>query len=196
MSAHQLRRAADLERLRALEKASRGRLKLLAADAVPGRPIRLEMRCRTAADARYPVRAVVGVSLRIDLPARYPFERPVVTIESPIFHPNVFANGLVCQGERWLPAEGLDLLVKRMIRLASFDPAHVNPASPANRAAASWYLAQVARTPEAFPTDRVEWDTDRVIRPCPACGKSLRLPAGRRGRVNCPSCSNNVEVQT
>ena len=196
MSAHQLRRAADLERLRALETASHGRLKLLAADPVPGRPIRLEMRCRTAADGRYPTHAVVGLTLRIDLPARYPFERPVVTIESPIFHPNVFASGLVCQGERWLPAEGLDLLVKRMIRLATFDPAHVNPASPANRAAAVWYLAQVSRTPEAFPTDRVEWDAERVVRPCPACGKSLRLPAGRRGMVTCPACRSAVEVQT
>lgn len=196
MSAHQLRRAADLERLRALAAASHGRLKLVAADATPGRPIRLEVRCRTAADERYPGRAVVGVSLRIDLPARYPFERPVVTIESPIFHPNVFGNGLVCQGDRWLPAEGLDLFVMRMIRLATFDNAHVNPASPANRAAASWYQAQVARTPEAFPSDRVEWHAERVVRACPACGKTLRLPAGRRGTVNCPSCRSDVEVQT
>jgi hypothetical protein len=196
MSAHLLRRAADLERLRALEAASHGRLKALAADATPGRPIRLEMRCRTAADERYPARAVVGVSFRIDLPLRYPFERPAVTIESPIFHPNVFANGLVCQGDRWLPSEGLDLLIKRMIRLATFDSAHVNPASPANRRAASWYLALAACAPEAFPTDRVEWDAERVICPCPACGKSLRLPAGRRGMVNCPACRRDVEVRT
>lgn len=196
MSAHQLRRAADLDSLRALAVASRGRLKLLAADATPGRPIRLEMRARTAADARYPERATTSVILRIDLPARYPFERPQASIESPIFHPNVFTHGLVCQGERWLPAEGLDLLVKRVIRLATFDPAHVNPASPANRVAASWYLAQLARTPDAFPTDRIEWETERVVRPCPACGKPLRLPAGRRGQVHCPACWQNVEIQT
>lgn len=196
MSAHQLRRAADLESLRALVAASRGRLKLLAADPRPGRPIKLEMRARTAADARYPERATTIVVFHIDLPARYPFERPVVKIESPIFHPNVFPNGLVCQGERWLPAEGLDLLVKRMIRLAVFDVAHVNPASAANRAAASWYLAQIARTPEAFPTDRVEWESERVVRPCPACGKPLRLPAGRRGQVHCPACRREVEIQT
>lgn len=196
MSAHQLRRAADLESLRALAAASGGRLKLIDAQATPGRPIRLEMRCRTAADQRYPERASVGVTFRIDLPARYPFERPAVSIESPIFHPNVFPSGLVCQGDRWLPSEGLDLLVKRMIRLATFDPGHVNPASPANRPAANWYLAQLARTPEAFPTDRVEWEAERVIRPCPACGKSLRLPAGRRGLVHCPACRRDVEVRT
>lgn len=196
MSAHQLRRAADLESLRTLAVASRGRLKILLADASPGRPIRLEIRARTAADQRYPERATTSVILRVDLPARYPFERPAVTVESPIFHPNVFPNGLVCQGERWLPAEGLDLLVKRMIALATFAPAHVNPASPANRAAATWYLAQRARTPDAFPTDRVEWGADRVVRPCPACGKPLRLPAGRRGQVNCPACRQDVEIQT
>jgi hypothetical protein len=196
MSAHQLRRASDLERLRALEAASGGRLRLLEADERPGKPIRLEYRCRIAGGEDFPERAVVGVTLRIDLPSRYPFERPVVVVESPIYHPNVFPNGVVCQGDRWLPSEGLDLLVKRMIRLVIFDPAHVNPGSPANGAAANWYMAQLARTPDAFPTDRIIWEGERVVRPCPACGQSLRLPAGRRGSVNCPACCRSVEIQT
>jgi hypothetical protein len=196
MSAHQLRRASDIGRLRALEAASGGRLQVGEADERPGRPIRLQYRCRTAGGDDYPGRAVVGVTLKIDLPARYPFERPVVAVESPIFHPNVFANGVVCQGDCWLPSEGLDLLVQRMIRLAIFEPAHVNPGSPANRLAANWYMEQVVRTPEAFPTDRVEWGGERVVRPCPACGQSLRLPAGRRGMVTCPACRRSVEIQT
>src|SRR5690606_4913428 len=79
-----------------------------------------------------------GVTLRIDLPSRYPFERPVVTVETPIFHPNVFASGVVCQGERWLPGEGFDIFVRRMIGLVTFAPGTVNPASAANRAAAAW----------------------------------------------------------
>jgi hypothetical protein len=196
MSAHQLRRAADIERLRVLEAASGGRLKLIEADERPGRPIHLEYRCRTAGGEAYPSRAVVGVTLRIDLPSRYPFERPVVVVESPIHHPNVFTSGVVCQGDRWLPSEGLDLLVQRMIRLVTFDPAHVNPGSPANGAAANWYMRQRAQTPDAFPTDRVTWGMERVVRACPACGQSLRLPAGRRGMVNCPACRRSVEIET
>ncbi len=195
-SAHQLRRASDLERLRALAAASGGRLQLLEGSERPGAPIRLQLRCRTAGGEGYPARAIEGVTLRIDLPARYPFERPVVSVETPIFHPNVFDNGVVCQGDQWLPSEGLDLLVQRMARLVSFDPAHVNPGSAANGRAANWYMAQRAATPDAFPTDRVVWGGERVVRPCPACGRGLRLPAGRRGRVDCPVCGRSVEIET
>lgn len=195
-SAHALRRASDLERLRELAAASRGRLQIVEADQRPGRPIRLRLHVRTAGGPDYPARAVEGVTLRIDLPLRYPFERPAVAVETPIFHPNVFVNGVVCQGDQWLPAEGLDLLLRRMVKLATFDPAHVNPGSAANGPAANWYMQQRAATPEAFPTDRIEWSAGRVVRSCPACGKALRLPAGRRGEVVCPACRRSVEIQT
>ena len=165
------------------------------------------IRCRTAASDAYPQAAQEGVKLRIDLPSRYPFERPVLTVESRIFHPNVFASGVVCQGEKWLPGEGLDLVVKRIIRLVTFDPGHVNPASAANRAAAAWYLQQRSRTPQAFPDrsrglrssarrPRRTAARHRVVRRCPACGKGLRLPAGRRGVVACPACRHDFEVST
>jgi hypothetical protein len=214
VSAHQLRRQADVERLRALAAASGGRVSLIEAAPTGGSPIRIEIRCRTAAAADYPAQAVDRVRLRVNLPARYPFERPTVTIESPIFHPNVFPSGVVCQGERWIASEGLDLLVRRMIRLATFDPAHVNPASAANRAAAGWYQRQAAQTPAAFPTDRVAFDepaagpgrspssgaedatAGRVVRRCPNCAQALRLPAGRRGIVACPGCRRDFEVTT
>jgi hypothetical protein len=206
MTAHALRREADLARLRELAALSGGRIGLLEAPSRAGRPIRLSIRCRTAASESYPQTAQEGVTLRIDLPSRYPFERPVLTVESRIFHPNVFASGVVCQGEKWLPGEGLDLVVKRIIRLVTFDPSHVNPASAANRTAAAWYLQQRSRTPQAFPTDRVDFassgpatatnEPSRVVRHCPACGKGLRLPAGKTGVVTCPACRHDVEVST
>ena len=195
-SAHQLRRASDLERLRTLAAVSGGRLVLLDGSDRPGAPIRLQLRVRTAGGEDYPLRAIDGVRLRIDLPARYPFERPAVLVETPIFHPNVFVNGVVCQGEQWLPSEGLDLLMQRMARLVTFDPAHVNCGSAANGRAANWYMAQRAATPQAFPTDRIDWGGERVVRPCPACGKPLRLPAGRRGQVLCPACKRSVGIHT
>jgi hypothetical protein len=185
---------------------SGGRVELLDMPSRAGRPIRLAIRCRTAASDAYPQTHQEGVNLRIDLPSRYPFERPVLTVESRIFHPNVFPSGVVCQGEKWLPGEGLDLVVKRIIRLVTFDPSHVNPASAANRSAAAWYLQQRSRTPQAFPTDRVDFAPSgtaaapdapaRVVRRCPACGKGLRLPAGKAGTVACPACRRDFEVST
>lgn len=193
-SAHTLRREADMLRLRELAGQSGGRLELLEAPTRSGRPIRLAIDCRTAATSSYPQAQQDGVTLRIDLPARYPFERPVLTVETRIFHPNIFASGVVCQGDKWLPGEGLDLLVKRIVRLVTFDPAHVNPASAANRAAAAWYLQQRSKSPGAFPTDRI--DFGRVVRHCPACRKGLRLPAGKHGNVACPACGHEFEITT
>lgn len=207
-SAHNLRRQADLDRLRQLAARSGGRLELLetgglgggAGGTGHGQPLRLAIGCRTAGSSSYPQTSQHGVTLRIDLPSRYPFQRPVLTVESPIFHPNIFASGVVCQGDKWLPGEGLDLLVKRIVKLAIFDPGHVNPASAANRAAAAWYLRERSRSPHAFPTDRMECEAAakpaRVVRPCPACGQALRLPAGRQGIVACPACGRDVEVAT
>lgn len=200
-SAHALRRQADVARLRELATRSDGRIELLDDGSRPGRPIRIRVRCRTAASASYPQSHQDEVRLRIDLPARYPFERPVVTVETPIFHPNIFASGVICQGDKWLPAEGLDLLIKRIVRLATFDTGHVNPASAANRAAAAWYLQQRDRTPQAFPTDTLAFlapaaAPERVVRRCPACAKGMRLPAGRRGTVSCPGCGRDFDVAT
>ena len=200
MSAHALRREADLARLRELAERSGGRLELLESTGRSGRSIRLAIGCKTAGSSDYPQARQDGVTLRIDLPARYPFERPVLTVETRIFHPNIFASGVICQGEKWLPGEGLDLLVKRIIRLVTFDPGHVNPASAANRAAAAWYLQQRSKAPGAFPTDRLDFATTtpapRVVRRCPACGKGLRLPAGRHGTVACPACRGEFEITT
>jgi len=211
-SAHQLRREADVERLQALAASSHGRLTILEASPGGGAPIRVEVRCRTVSSTDYPGRAAERVRMRINLPARYPFERPTVTIETPIFHPNIFTSGVVCQGDRWIASEGLDLLVRRMIRLVSFDPAHVNPASAANRSAADWYLTQRSRQPSTFPTDQVVFDAagptaiggsnpassdaTRVVRHCPHCRQALRLPAGRRGTVGCPACRRDFDVTT
>jgi hypothetical protein len=198
MSAQALRREADQARLRELAAQSGGRLEVLELPARSGLPIRLALRCRTAASSDYPQASQDGVKLRIDLPSRYPFERPVLTVESRIFHPNIFASGVICQGEKWLAGEGLDLLVKRIVKLVTFDPANVNPASAANRAAAAWYLQQRTRTPGAFPTDRIDFGAapERVVRRCPACGKGLRLAAGRRGIVACPACRHEFETTT
>jgi hypothetical protein len=107
----------------------------------------------------------------------------------------------------------MDLFVRRVAQLVTFDPLIVNAQSAANPAALHWYVQALRRFPQAFPTDRIELETPgahdarlrwqesaseaaRVIRQCPHCGASLRLPAGRRGTVRCPRCARGFEADT
>jgi len=209
-----VRLAADVDRLRALAAASRGRVNLVAPPT-PGSPrFVLELGFVTAGSSAYPSERRTTSRLVIDLPARYPFMPPSATITTAIFHPNVYPSGLVCLGAKWLPSEGMDLFVRRIVQLITFDPLIVNLHSVANASALHWYAQTLRKFPHAFPTDRVELETPnahdaqircnestpagppRVIRQCPHCGASLRLPTGRRGTVRCPKCGRGFEADT
>jgi len=210
-----IRLEADHQRLRALAAGSGGMI-VLRAGPTPALPqAELGLHYAIARSERYPVDVTRETRLRIVLPARYPFQPPVATVLTPVWHPNVFPSGVICLGTRWLASEGLDLFVQRLARLLTFDSLLVNTASPANRAAAEWYTRTRRLRPDAFPSDgpqfgaaapdagrgRVGWreaaaDDGRVARVCPSCGRTLRLPAGRRGRVHCPGCSAAFEAST
>lgn len=194
------RREADIERVRALAAASAGRLGIVALPA-PGSPrFVLDLDYATAGSRRYPAEKQPRSRVAIELAARHPFEPPVARVLTPIFHPNVFASGIVCQGTKWLPSEGMDLFVRRIVRLLAFDPLLTNTSSAANGAAAQWYAAQARAHPHAFPTDRAALalgeTPERVVRTCPQCGRQLRLPVGRRGSVQCPLCQRAFETET
>jgi uncharacterized C2H2 Zn-finger protein len=209
-----VRVASDLEHLRALAAASGGRIGLVGTPA-PGRFV-LELDYATAGSREYPTVRGTRTRLVIDLPARYPFQPPIATVTTPIFHPNVHPSGVVCLGAKWLPSEGMDLFVRRVARLLTFDPQLVNVHSAANPDALLWYLDALQRHPGAFPSERIEvmlpdehptsvrWrDTEghpehgeRVIRRCPRCGAQLRLPAGCSGTVRCPKCGSAFETTT
>lgn len=206
---------SDLDRVQALAEASGGRIVLLSAATAAMRQFSLDLHYVVAGSHRYPEEVRRESRLSISLPARYPFQPPVATVHTPIWHPNVFASGAVCLGTKWLATEGLDLFVQRLARLLTFDALLVNTASPANRDAAAWYERARRLHPAAFPSDRpafgeptrdttrgrVGWrDTPagpaRVERICPACARSLRLPSGRTGRVRCPGCGSRFEAST
>jgi hypothetical protein len=194
------RREADIERVRALAAASAGRLGIVTVPA-PGMPrFVLDLDYATAASPRYPAERQPRSRVSIELAPRHPFEPPVARVLTPVFHPNVFPSGVVCQGARWLPSEGMDLFVRRIVRLLAFDPLLVNTGSAANGAAAQWYSAQSRLHPHAFPTDRAALalgeTPERVVRACPQCSRQLRLPAGRRGSVQCPFCQRAFETET
>ena len=209
MSAGSVRIAADVARLQALAARAAGRI-VLAAEATSASPrFLLELRYTTAGSREYPRVKQPFVRLAIDLPARYPFQPPVASIRSPIFHPNVFDSGLVCQGTKWLPSEGMDLFVRRVAKLLTFDPLLVNAQSAATGEAMRWYVRAVREHPQAFPSDtvaivlaeeeapKVQWQTpERVLRACPKCATKMRLPAGKVGSVACPNCGERFEAQT
>lgn len=209
-----VRLSADVERVRALAAASRGKIGIIALPT-PGSPrFVLDLGYATAGSSSYPVDRRTQTRLVIDLPARYPFMPPAASFTTPVFHPNVFASGLVCVGRKWIASEGMDLFVRRIAQLITFDPLIVNVHSVANPAALRWYVQAARRYPQAFPTDVVElalpgerspqihWqeraagEDGRVVRECPACGAQLRLPPGRRGTVRCPKCARAFEAET
>jgi ubiquitin-protein ligase len=75
----------------------------------------------------------------IELGASYPRMMPALNWQTPIFHPNVSASGVVClggYGSNWVPALRLDelcVMLWDMIRYQNFDVM-----SPYNREAALW----------------------------------------------------------
>jgi hypothetical protein len=210
-----IRVQADFDRLRALAAASGEMIVLRGQPTTAAGQLDLELRYATARSERYPADVTRQTRVRIALSSRYPFSPPTATVLTSIWHPNVYAAGVICLGTRWLPSEGLDLFVQRIARLLTFDSLLVNTQSAANRAAAEWYERTRRLHPQAFPSDRpvfeaaatgsrsprMGWrDTHlgdaRVTRPCPECARTLRLPAGRRGRVRCPGCGTTFEAVT
>ena len=79
----------------------------------------------------------------VELGAAYPRMMPQLTWQTPIFHPNISNNGVVClggYGAHWVPSLMLDQLCGMlwdMIRYRNFDTD-----SPYNRDAALWIRAQ------------------------------------------------------
>jgi len=207
------RRGVDIARVRALAVASGGRIGIVTLP-VAGRPrFVLDLGYATVGSHRYPTERQPSSRVAIDLAPRHPFQPPVTTVLTPIFHPHVFSSGIVCIGSKWLPSEGMDLFVHRVVRLLAFDPLLMNPYSIADGAANAWYQAALHRYPEAFPTDAAALalnvderagvgsgsratTAERVIRHCPHCRAGLRLPAGRSGAVRCPACGRDFQTNT
>jgi LSD1 subclass zinc finger protein len=213
MTAFSERRTQDLQKLRELSVQTRGRITVTRVTGNPPSEIEIELRFRTAPSSQYP-RAVQDVTrVAITLPSRYPFQEPSATIQTPILHPNVYSSGKVCLGTKWLPSQGLDLLVQRIVQIITFDPTILNEMSPANSAALTWYRETQRRSPGAFPTDtmtlaaaespkKMSWSNvsdaslAKVVVECPTCRGKLSLPSGRKGQVRCPKCQAAFEVKT
>ncbi len=152
MTAHATRRELDIQKLQALSGASNGKIRISSINGNPPSTVNVELLYPTAGNKSYPSSIQKSTQIVIELGAKYPFSEPRVVIKTPILHPNVYASGQVCLGAKWLPTQGLDLLVKRIISIVTYDPAILNENSPANRDALTWYIATQKQHPLAFPT--------------------------------------------
>jgi ubiquitin-protein ligase len=87
----------------------------------------------------------------IQLSASYPRDKPIVTAESPVFHPNfgVNAGDEVCIGDYWSPAQGLADIVVTVGEMIQFQ--RYNVRSPLNPVAARWAAANES----AFPVGNI-----------------------------------------
>ena len=88
--------------------------------------------------------------VEIRLPVRYPKEAPVVTINTPIFHPN-FSKTHVCIGDHWAAQERVIHLISRVGEMIAYQS--YNPRSPLNAEAARWCETNDGRG-GLFPIDR------------------------------------------
>jgi ubiquitin-protein ligase len=212
MPAFDERRDQDVLKLRELQKQSRERIRVTRVSGRPPNEIEVQLHVKAAPSKHYP-RAVQEVTtLTISLPARYPFVEPTVIVKTPILHPNIYSSGRICLGVKWVPSFGLDLLVRRVVQIVTYDPSILNEASPANGEALHWYRQTRQAHPGAFPTDtltlaaaeppkKIKWDNvsvtpETTVVSCPNCGAKLSLPAGKIGRVKCVRCGNSFEATT
>ena len=211
MSAFNERRVQDVQKLRQLAGESGARLKIGKISGNPPNEIEIDLHLRTAPSKEYPIKTQEITKLTIALPARYPLVEPIVSIKTPILHPNVYTSGKICLGLKWMPSFGLDLLVRRIAQIITFDPSILNEQSPANGDALNWYREARRKNAGAFPTDawdlsapdkkKIKWsntsaEATKVVVKCVSCGGSLSLPAGRSGKVNCPRCGHAFEATT
>jgi hypothetical protein len=107
-----------------------------------------------------------GHEILIRLGASYPRMIPELAWRTPIFHPNISANGVVCLGgysTHWAPGLRLDELCVMLWDMARY--ANYDVDSPYNRAASYWARSQ---TQFRFPIDARPL-RDRIVRPATTC---------------------------
>lgn len=155
MSAYETRINQDIKKIKALSETLGNRIEIIKLEGHPPKKIFLRLHYPTAPSKKYPNSVQETTEVKIELLSRYPFQEPSATITTPIFHPNVYSSGKICFGTKWLPTEGLDLLVKRIIQIITFDDKLLNEASPANQEANKWYKKSIIENRAFFPTDKL-----------------------------------------
>ena len=155
------RKSTDFSKARDLASRSGG---MLAIDRLAGSEVACRVHIPTARNEAFPGSRQETSRILLQLPPRYPFEKPQVSFQTPIWNPNVFASGRLCYGD-WKVMEFLDLFLIRLMRIVALDPLIINLNSPANAGAAAWYRSTLRAQPELFPTRQVESLIRREVSP-------------------------------
>ena len=152
-----VRRNQDLEKLKSLCAQSHGKLIILKTSGNPISKIEIESKFNAVPDSSYPSKVSNSIIFTIELLSKYPFAEPVVHINSKIFHPNIYISGRICLGKKWLPTDKLDLFVKRILSIITYEPNLIDLDPPANAEAAKWYKSAIQKYPKSFPTDKLNF---------------------------------------
>lgn len=151
-----LRKNEDLAKLRAFQHRFPKIVQVASATGAPPSVIEVVLCLPTPEDNHFPARWAKSTRVRINLPERYPFEPPRVSVLTKVFNPHVYTSGNVCLGAQWTPTENLELLVRRIMKILALDPGVINVKSPANGEAAQWYDQKRRAEPDLFPTFQVD----------------------------------------
>lgn len=213
MNSREERVNQDLIKIDRLSRNTGNKIRVVSKLGNPINKIIIELNYLTVPSDKFPQERQTVSSIVIDLLERYPLQEPKVSFQTRIFHPNVYKSGLICLGTKWIPTEGLDLLLKRIIQIITFNPLILNEQSPANREALSWYQQKIKIQPTLFPTEKViftelseqkkglAWkdisqekiqgvygQNELIILVCPHCQTKNRLPKGKHGVATCGKC--------
>lgn len=161
-NARDLRLQSDYVHLRALAAQSGGTLRIEKTAGSPPDTYVLVYQCRTIeclVDGKPLYRTFNRVEIK--LPARYPapFDPPKVRMLTPIWHPHVYKNLIVCMGD-WTTSEYLDAFALRLGALLQFEKEYLDVRDAANEEAIDW----ARRNLLLFPTDTCTF-TEQSPRP-------------------------------
>ena len=144
---------SDHEALLDYIEAAGGRMLVESQSGSPADTYGLLFRCRSVVELHDGV-AAFGLAHRVKvyLPAQYPAAAPVASMRSPLVHPHVWANGVICLGG-WSPVQKLDSVLARIASILTFDPAGMNWRSVADESAVPWTREHWGSLPldAAFP---------------------------------------------
>jgi hypothetical protein len=157
-NARDLRLQSDNEHLLALAKGSGGTLVVESAQGRPPDHYVLLFLCRSI-ECLKNGRPVYRNRHRVEikLPSKYPapFAAPVVKMLTPLWHPHVYKNLVVCMGD-WQTSEYLDDFVLRLGALLQFEKEFFDVRDPANEEAIDWARKHLM----LFPTDTCTFQND------------------------------------
>lgn len=164
-NARDLRLQSDCRHLRALALGSGGTLAIESVKGVPADQYVLIYRCRGIERLEHgrPVyRDLHRVSIR--LPSKYPapIAPPRVQLLTPLYHPHVYKNLVVCMGS-WQTSEFLDQFALRLGALLQFEREYLAIQDPANEEAVEW----AKKNRLLFPTDTCTFHNDPPDRTAP-----------------------------